>query len=247
MKKIIYILVLFAQFAWCQTAFEKANTLYQQQKFDQAAKLYESILHSGKESAEVYFNLGNCYYKLKRTAPSIYNYEMALRLAPRDEEIQTNLDFARKMTVDGMAEVPKTGINGLADAFTTLVSADGWAWLAIVFAVVTVTLFAIYYLSKAASKKRRYFGLSCLSFLLMLVGLWAGFHEKSRLESTHEAIIFAPQVTVLSEPQQKAQKVTVIHEGLKVTLLEKIGDWRKIELPDGTLGWVEAPAMRQLM
>lgn len=78
------------------SSFEEGNQYYQKENYKAAAASYESIIAAGQESAEVYFNLGNAYYKLHQVAPAIYNYEKALLLNPNDEEIKTNLDFARK-------------------------------------------------------------------------------------------------------------------------------------------------------
>ena len=77
MKKQFYILILFFQFSLAQNAFENGNQAYQKENFQGAITNYESVIASGKQSAEIYFNLGNCYYKLHKIAPAIYNYEKA--------------------------------------------------------------------------------------------------------------------------------------------------------------------------
>ena len=100
MKKSIYIFLLISQVIWSQNAFETGNQFYQNENYQAAIANYESVLASGKQSDGLYFNLGNCYYKLHKVAPAIYNYENALLLSPNDTEIKTNLEFARKMTID---------------------------------------------------------------------------------------------------------------------------------------------------
>lgn len=100
MKNILYIFLLITQTFWAQTAFDKGNNLYQKGNYQEAINVYESVLKSGQQSAELYFNLGNCFYKLNKVAPAIFNFEKALLLKPNDAEIQNNLDFAQKMTID---------------------------------------------------------------------------------------------------------------------------------------------------
>ncbi len=78
MNKTLFILLFVTQIIWAQTPFEQGNQYYQKENYQAAITSFESILNSGKESAEVYFNLGNAYYKLHQVAPAIYNYEKAL-------------------------------------------------------------------------------------------------------------------------------------------------------------------------
>lgn len=100
MKKYILLFIFTFQFALASESidatFKKANDLYNKGDYEQALQSFESIINQGNESADLYFNIANCYYKLGKVAPSIYNYEKALLLNPDDEAIQTNLSFAQK-------------------------------------------------------------------------------------------------------------------------------------------------------
>lgn len=141
MKKILYLFLLIFQVSLAQTAFEQGNQYYQKENYQAAITSFESIINSGKESAEVYFNLGNAYYKLHKVAPAIYNYEKALLLSPNDEEIKTNLDFARKMTIDDIKVIPKVGFQKLISDFTSKYYYDTWAWIAVAFALLFLAFF----------------------------------------------------------------------------------------------------------
>jgi len=157
---------------WAQNDFDKGNQSYQKENYQEAIANYESVLASGKQSAELYFNLGNCYYKLHKIAPSIYNYEKALQLNPNDEEIKTNLDFARKMTIDDIKIVPKVGFHKLIEDFTSSYNYNTWAWIAIVFAFVFLGFFIGYYFSGTASKKEC-ISQECLLFCSELPSVFA--------------------------------------------------------------------------
>src|SRR6478736_7526328 len=100
MKNILYILLLTTQVFYAKGEFDKANELYRKDQFEAAAKAYESILNQKVHSPELYFNLGNCYYKMNKVAPAIYNYETALQLSPNDKEVQNNLKFDHKLQID---------------------------------------------------------------------------------------------------------------------------------------------------
>lgn len=246
MKKLIYLLFLTTSLSWAQNAFEQGNQYYQKEKFAEAANAYESIIASGKESAEVYFNLGNCYYKLHKVAPAVYNYEKALLLSPNDEEIKTNLDFARKMAIDDIKIIPKVGFHKLIQDFTSTYNYDTWAWLAIGLSFLFFLSFLGYYFSGTTLIKRIFFSGMFLLFLGIILSVSAGVFERNRLENEKPAIVFAENAPVKSEPKTASPDSFILHEGAKVYILESIANWKKIELTDETTGWIESSAIKEL-
>jgi tetratricopeptide (TPR) repeat protein len=246
MKNIFYILFLIAQFSWAQSEFEQGNQHYAKGKYDLAIQEYESILNSGKESAEVYFNLGNCYYKLHKVAPAVYNFEKALLLNPNDSEIKTNLDFARKMAIDDIKIIPKVGFHKLIEDFTSTYHYDTWAWIAIGFSIVFLLSFLGYYFSSSTVKKRLFFGGMFIVLIGILLSVSAGIFEQNRIENEKPAIVFAENAPVKSEPKTSSPDSFILHEGTKVYILESIANWKKIELTDETTGWIESSAIKEL-
>ncbi len=246
MRKLFYILLLIFQVSLAQNAFEQGNQYYQKENFQAAISSYESIINSGKESADVYFNLGNCYYKLHKVGPAIYNYEKALLLNPNDQEIKTNLDFARKMAIDDIKIIPKVGFHKLIQDFTSTYHYDTWAWIAIGLAFIFLLSFLGYYFSSSAWKKRVFFSGMFLFLLGILLSVSAGIFERNRLENEKPAIVFAETVPVKNEPKTSSPDSFILHEGAKVYILESIANWKKIELTDETTGWIESSAIKEL-
>ncbi|SCY56477.1 tetratricopeptide repeat protein [Flavobacterium caeni] len=246
MKKIALILILVAQSIWSQTGFEDGNKLYEKEQYEQAATAYENVLRSGKHSAELYFNLGNAYYKQNKVASAIYNYEKALVLSPGNAEIETNLKFAQKMTIDEIKEVPKVGFEKLLRDFTGSLHYDSWAWAAVWLAFAFLGFFLGYYFSRTTLSKRIFFvGMFVLVFAI-LVAVLAALFEKSYYENERPAIVFAEMTVVKSEPRTTANDVFTLHEGTKVMVLERTANWDKIELLDGSEGWIETSAIKEV-
>jgi len=246
MKKIIFILLLTTQVFFAQSGFEKGNYLYQKGKYEQAISEYESVLATKNHSAELYFNLGNCYYKLNKVAPAIYNYEKALLLNPDDGEIQNNLKFAQKLTIDEVKEVPKVGFAKLIHNFTSVFHYNTWAWISILLSTLFLLSFIGYYFSQIALSKRIFFfGMFTLVFLL-LISVSSAISEKSHYENERPAVVFAEMVLVKSEPQKASGTVFTLHEGTKVFVLETLENWKKIQLTDGTEGWIEKTAIKEV-
>jgi tetratricopeptide (TPR) repeat protein len=246
MKKYILILILLFQFSSAQTAFEKGNQLYQKEHYQEAITNYESILATGKQSAELYFNLGNCYYKLHKVAPAVYNYEKALQLNPNDDEIKTNLDFARKMTIDDIKVIPNVGFSKLIEDFTSSYYYDTWAWIAIGFAIGFLVFFIGYYFSGTAFKKRIYFTGMFVILLGIVISVFSGIYEKNRILNDKPAIVFAETASVKGEPKATSPETILLHEGTKVYIIESIANWKKVQLTDETMGWISDEAIREL-
>ncbi len=246
MKKFIYILILLSQFSFAQNAFEKGNQSYQKEQYEQAITSYESVLASGKQSAELYFNLANSYYKLHKIAPAIYNYEKALQLSPNDVEIQTNLDFAQKMAIDEIKVIPKVGFKKWIADFTSTYYYDTWAWITVVFAFVFLAFFVGYYFSGTTFRKRIFFVGMFLVLMAIAISVFAGIFEKNRLTNEKPAIIFAETAPLKSEPKVASPETVVLHEGTKVYVLESIANWKKVQLTDETTGWIASESIKEL-
>ncbi|QBN19434.1 tetratricopeptide repeat protein [Flavobacterium nackdongense] len=246
MKKILFIFLLTTQFFFAQTGFEKGNTLYQKGKYEQAITEYKRILATKQHSADLYFNLGNCYYKLNQVAPAIYNYEKALVLNPEDAEILNNLKFAQKLQIDEIKVIPQVGFSKMVHDFTAIFHYNTWAWLAVGLSTLFLFCFAGYYFSRFTFTKRIFFiGMFILLFTMMIC-VSAAISEKNHYENERPAIVFAEMVLVKSEPQRASNTVFTLHEGTKVFVRETLDNWRKIQLTDGTEGWIEKTAIKEV-
>lgn len=246
MKKLLILFLLTTQFFFAQDGFERGNDFYRKGKYEQAITEYESVLAGKQHSAELYFNLGNSYYKLNKVAPAIYNYEKALVLNPNDAEITNNLKFAHKLQIDEIKDVPKVGFSKMVHDVTSVFHYDTWAWISIGISVLFLVFFIGYYFSQITLSKRIFFfGMFVLLFLL-LMSVSVAISEKNDFENEKPAIVFAEMVLVKSEPQKASNTVFTLHEGTKVFVLEALDNWKKIQLTDGTEGWIEKTAIREV-
>lgn len=246
MKNIFYLLLFVTQVFFAQTGFEKGNDLYNKGKYDLAAKEYESVLATNKESVELYFNLGNCYFKLHKTAPAIYNYEKALVLNPSDKNVLNNIKFAQKQNIDEIKVVPKVGFAKLLRDFTGIYPFDTWAWITISFAFLFLSFFIGYYFSQTVVLKRIFFLGMFVILLLLLMSISAAFFEKSHFDNEKPAIVFAESTELRSEPQKSSSVTFVLHEGTKVYVEETLGNLKKIQLTDGSEGWIEGKSIKEV-
>ncbi|WP_264535410.1 tetratricopeptide repeat protein [Flavobacterium sp. N1736] len=247
MKNILYLFLLISQVFFAQSGFEKGNALYQKGQYQEAVQEYENVIKEDKQqSAELYFNLANSYYKLNKVAPSIYNYEKALVLKPHDAETLNNLKFAKKLTIDEIKEVPKVGFAKLIQNFTGIFNYNTWAMISVGIAFAFLLSFIGYYFSQLTLVKRIYFIGMFVLLLALLLSVGAGMAEKDHYDNDRPAIVFAEVSEVRSEPQKAGTAIFLLHEGAKVYVTETLGQWKKIELTDGTEGWIDALTIKEV-
>lgn len=246
MKKLVYIFLLITQVFFAQGGFEAGNDLYNKGQYEQAIDAYSTVLSAKKQSAELYYNIGNCYYKLNKVAPAIYNYEKALVLSPNNLEVLNNLRFAQKRTVDEIKVIPKVGFGKLVRDFTAIYNYDTWAWIAVGFSAFFLLGFLGYYFSAASLLKRVFFVAMFVLLIFLIVSVAAAIFEKSHALNERPAIVFADRTEVKSEAQSKSSKVIDLHEGTKVYVKKVLGRWKKIQLTDGTVGWIDSEAIREV-
>jgi len=225
---------------------EKGNKEYSEQKYNDAIASYEELLKTGVESAELYFNLGNAYYKAGKNTQAILNYERAKRLAPNDDDIQFNLDLANQHVVDAIKELPQVFFvrwwKGLIKSKPT----DSWGTYSLVSFFVFLGLLALYVFSSNNSLRRIGFWFGILSLVLSVLTFGFAKKQKSQLDKHNYAIITQPSAAAKSSPSESGTNIFLIHEGLKVQLVDQVGSWYEIRLADGNQGWLEADTMEKI-
>jgi tetratricopeptide (TPR) repeat protein len=223
--------------------FEQANQAYRSAAFEQAVTIYERILSTGQESASLYYNLGNAYFKLQNMPGAILNYERALRLAPGDEDVRYNLRLANLRVIDKIEPVPELFFVEWWNGVLSLFSSSGWGAAAIALLWCAAFAAGLMLATRSFLVQRVMLVLVLLALSVGGLALAAAF-QRSHLEGVgHGAIVFAASVPVKSAPDQKGTDLFVLHEGVKVELLDEVGVWRKIRLADGKVGWMPLEAM----
>lgn len=222
---------------------EKANQAYTSGEFSHAIELYEQVIESGMVAPELYYNLGNAYFRDNQTGAAILNYERALRLKPNDENIIHNLEVANRYIVDLIEPVPLIFYERWWRNFILLQPIDHWAISGIIGTVLFLSMLAIYFLSRKTTIRKLSFFVSL--FLLLFTGLafTAAHLQYKRFFLTREAIVFVPRTTAKSAPSESNSDLFVIHEGSKVRITRELGDWYEVRLANGNVGWVKMSAI----
>lgn len=249
MKKVIILFVFFTcLFAkgQAENTFTKATEAYNDGDYKEAIKLYNAILEDGQHSAALYFNLGNSYYKLNEIASSIYYYEKALLLKPKDPEILNNLGYAQNMTLDAIDKMPETGLSKIYKRVTNRLSFDQWAYVGVFFMFLFVVLYILFYYFQYSSRKRWAFIGSFIALFIAFVAIVFAYIQYDDFKKYQPAIVFSDEIGINSEPNTKSEEVFVLHAGTKVNVLDELDTWKKIRIADGKTGWVASEHIKLL-
>ncbi len=224
----------------------KANKAYSAGSYTTAAELYNKVVMAGYESPELFYNLGNSYFKMNDYGHAILWYERAKRLDPGNEDIDFNLNVANTKISDKIEPLPelfyKRWFNGLLQLF----SADSWAAIGIILFIAGL-LGGVLYLASQILFLRKIGFWAAFGFLFIaffaLIFAWSNY---SFTKSTVEAIVFTPTITVKSSPDDKSTDLFVVHEGTKVRLLDNINGWYEIKIANGSVGWLPSASLEKI-
>lgn len=241
LKKILFFLLIqasmvngFAQ----ESKIKEAEVAYTKEEYSKTIEIYEDILQTKGESAAIYYNLGNAYFKTNQIASAILNYERALLLDPADADIRFNLQMAKHKSVDKIEPIGDFFLINWFDSIQNRGSADSWATMGIVSFMLFIGCLLLFFFSRWVSMKKTafYVGFVLLA-LVMLTNLFAS-NQKSKLVNRRAAIVFSSTVTVKSSPDTSGTDLFVLHEGTKVSIRNTLGDWKEVEIEDGNIGWI---------
>lgn len=243
MKKIVFLLLVLLVnlegFALDVPQLEQqAEQAYAAGKYEEAAEMYHTILAEGMESVNLYYNLGNCYYKLGENTKAILNYERALLLDPGDEMTRYNLKLAQQAVVDKIEVLPELFLVRWYKALVTYFSADQWGYISVVLFIIFLLMAALFFYSRSGVIKKIGFVVGLVLFFLTIGSIIFAFQQDKRISNREYAIITTPSVTVKGAPDNSGTSLFLIHEGLKVQIIGELGNWYNIRLADGNEGWV---------
>ena len=223
-----------------------ADTEYQKGNYQQAIRDYEEILKNG-ESAEIYFNLGNAYYRTDNITKAVLNYERARLLSPGDDDINFNLQFARSKTIDKITPESEMFFVTWYKSLVNFTSVDNWAKTGILCIVMALLLVLLYLFGpQLMLRKIGFFGGLAFFVIFLLSNLFA-FQQKQALDNRTGAIIMAPSVNIKKTPAKNSTDQFVLHEGTRVDIIDKgMTDWRCIRVGDGREGWIETKAIEEI-
>ena len=225
----------------------KANASYEQGDWAGALKTYEEISDLGLESAQLYYNMGNSYYRQGELAKAVLYYERALKLDPSFEDAMYNLDYVNGQLHDKIETVPEFFVKEWLRTLSQQMSSNSWAVTFLVLLAVTLALFLVFRLSDSIAWRRVGFFTSIVTLLFMLAAFSFSTWQKNDYMSHDEAVVMVPVTAAKSSPSaDNSTDLFVLHEGTKVKILERTEKWANVSLVDGRQGWMKTSDIEEI-
>lgn len=235
------ILLLVFTLAIPTSAMDKAeaDSAYAHEDYVQAAHIYQSLIDSLGESAVLYFNLGNCYYRQDSIARAILNYERARLLDPTDDDLAFNLEMARTKTVDKVAPANDMFFITIFRSLVLSMTVRGWKLLGICSFVLMLICAAIYLFAPTLVAKKTGFTAAVLLLLVSVFANIAAAQQRSQIANRSGAILMAPSAVVKSTPSDSGTDLFILHEGTHVVIIDDtMKEWIEVRMSDGKEGWL---------
>ncbi len=230
------------------TAITKKNAddEYKKGNYMQAIRDYEELLKKGP-SVELYYNLGNAYYRTDNITRAVLNYERALLLSPGDDDIRFNLQMARSKTIDKITPKSEMFFVTWYKSLVNFTSIDGWANTAIASIAIALLLILCYLFGKKILiRKAGFYGAMFFVLLFIASNIFA-YEQRRILTRRTGAIITSTSAALKKTPVANSEYNTIIHEGSRVEIIDDtMKDWKLVELEDGREGWIQSSQMERI-
>ena len=243
--KPLFLSMLFV-FTFSFSAFAKTpeeqmktgNEAYRLNHFKDACSEYESLVKEGYVSGELFYNLGNTYYRMNKSAKAILYYEKAKLLLPHDEALENNLKMANLSVTDKIETLPELAIVSFFKSIISFHTSSGWAWISIILLWLALAGAALYLFTKSlALRKTGFYSSIILLFICIVCFVFSRYRHE--MEDQKFAIIFAEVSYIKTSPEENGKDAFYLHSGMKVEVKETLGDWINIRLSDGKTGWMK--------
>lgn len=244
-KLIIFIFIAFSLHAQdANILFQLAGKAYEDQDYTLALEYYKDIEKLEKESSDLYYNMGNCYYKLSQNAHAILYYEKSIKIDPSSEDVKFNLSLVQLKLIDKFPQIPLIFYKEWTREFTKSLSIDDWAKIGLVFLFFFCVFVSYFFFGSSIVLKKIMFYLSSSTILLGCICLFTAYYSYSNIQT--KAILMSPNAYIKSAPSNQSEDLFILHAGTKVLVLETFKGWNKIKLSDGMIGWVELDILREI-
>ena len=220
-----------------------ADKEYAKGNYLQASKDYSDLLKVG-ESVELYYNLGNCYYRLGNITKSIIAYEKAHRLSPSDRDVTFNLEFVREKTIDKIERQEKNFFSAGYTMLQNLMDMDAWARLSIVAFFACLGMAMLFLLGRDEWMRKLGFYVALLSVFVFVFSTLFAWQQKHNFDARDRAVVVAPSASVKLTPSDSSADAVVVHEGTAVQIVDRtMSDWYSVKLDDGKEGWLKCNSL----
>lgn len=224
---------------------DSARIYYSQSEYEKALEKYKQIIEKDYRSAELFYNIGNCYYKLNKLPNAILWYERAALIKPNDSDIKTNLEIANRQIKDYVEPQRKIFFLKWFNSLLITFNSNQWALLGGLFFIGTLFFVGVFLFTRTSFSKKASFVFSIIFISLSVLSTLFSLKQKNNQYFSNQAIVFN-YTLVKSSPNLESTNLFEINEGLKVIVIDEFNGWVNILLADGKQGWIKSKKIERL-
>jgi len=241
---VLSIIIPLSVFADNQSGFIKAQQAYNNSQYEQAIELYDSIVNNNIESAAIYYNIGNAYFKMDNIPSAILYYEKAKKIEPNNSDINYNIELANTRIADKIEAVPQFILRTVYLDIRSSMNESQWTTVNITLFVIFL-IFIVLFFTKD-NKRQLWFSLAIIFLILTFISGIFGYKSFKEKTTHNSAIIFTPTIDIKSAPDTKSSTIFILHQGTKVHLIERSAKWQKIRIASGSEGWLKVDNFEEI-
>ena len=236
-----------AQDNYLESVWDEANLAYTEGRWQDAVDGYQMIADASLESAPLWCNLGDAYYRTGNLSKAILCYERSLKIDPSYDDARFNLDFLNSQIQDRIDPVPELILKTWMRKVSHLLDSNSWAICFLVLLGLTLAMVLMFLLSSTLAGRRTGFFTALTILLLASAALSFSIWQKGEYMQADKAIVMRPVSSVKSSPSyESAKDLFVLHEGTKVKIIDSVGSWNNVELADGRQGWIPSSDLERI-
>lgn len=220
----------------------EAGEAYSGKNYEEAVEKYGQLVKKG-ESASLYYNYGNALFKAGYIGRAILYYERALRLDPANADIEYNLEFANLSKTDKIEKIEPFFVTEWYRGITQMFTSNIWAYASLGFFLMAMIFFLVYRFGVTIAIRKWSFGVFVICLVISIIAVGHSVYSRNMVEDNPAAIVMVGSETARSTPDKSGTEVFVIHEGTKVYIKSRLGDWIEVRLESGNVGWIENTAV----
>ncbi len=229
-----------------QDLFSSANENYEAGDFKSAIEQYEELLEEGFQSAELHYNLGNSYFRLNDLGYAVLHLEKAALLAPRNKDIEYNLQVVRSNLPDQIEVISEFFVTRWWKNLQTMFGPRGWGIIGLIFLWAGIAGLVIWFRGSNRQLRKRGFVIGLSLLILSIFPFALGFSASKNIKNSKRAVITIAQIDLKSAPDEDSENILELHAGTSLSILDEIGDWKKIRLSNGEEGWLETAVLEKI-
>jgi len=219
--------------------FQQANSAYEKENYDSCISILDSLLSTGIESPEIYYNLGNAWYKKNEISKAILYYEKAKKLDPHNADINYNLELSNTKIADKIDPVPEFFLKKWWRTVLLFFTEGQWVIINVISYTLLLIFVVLFFILPSKSSKQLSFFLGIMFLFISLITGVLGYQSSQIVHTHNTAIVFTPTVNVKSSPSENSNTIFVIHQGTKIQLIDHLKDWYRVKLANGSEGWLK--------